>query len=601
MMVQPPRWSLLLALFAIIANGDARSVLSKSDAQQGRRRAKKGKGENVEDRSVPEDFFGRLGTDAPSASPTPTTTSAFQLSTPSPKPFHSRPSRASSWPSETPPFPPSRTPSVLPSAMPITFLPSAAPSDQQDSSTSVFPSDAPSLVPSDVPSLVPSDVPSLVPSNAPSNAPSLPVPAITFVNDPNDASTWICAEDTDNSSESTISTIEVSYSYQIWIEERLDVFSVSDEVETKMAKAVADLLLTCGSRRRRLLEGVTSVSSEPKDVLTGYCDNECHIMDGFMTLQSTGVTDVRELSCMAISVLRAAATLARISTSIEGVEALRFQESTLSCSDDAVGVQDNSNSNRGSGLEDSKSLSAGAFISISGFTLILVFAIFAVVRRRQAQVEDTLQESYSIQQTITMGSSPASQTICSPTSLQSNYQSDVSAMTENTPERGDSQNVSRLETNEELLGAKPHPTPTKWMGMKADPDSPESDLSDDDDDDDDVQALIADAEPVDLRCVPKPRKRRRSKHLLEGCYQSLLGDRMMSPIKEDDSSSAAGDAHNDELIYPSILGERWDSEEDDSFDATNCDTVIQIVQGDVHRLKIKDLEAARLSDDEGSI
>jgi hypothetical protein len=98
-----------------------------------------------------------------------------------------------------------------------------------------------------------------------------------------------------------------------------------------------------------------------------------------------------------------------------------------------VGVQDNSNSNSGSGLEDSKSLSAGAFISISGFSLVLFFAIFAVVRRRQAQVEDT-QETYSIQQTNTMLSSPASQTICSPTSLQSNYQNDVSAMTESTPE-----------------------------------------------------------------------------------------------------------------------------------------------------------------------
>jgi hypothetical protein len=73
----------------------------------------------------------------------------------------------------------------------------------------------------------------------------------------------------------------------------------------------------------------------------------------------------------------------------------------------------------------------------------------------------------------------------------------------------------------------------------------------------------------------------------------------MSPIKEDDSSSAGGDAPNNELIYPSILGEWWDS--DDSFDATNWDTVFQIVQGDVHVLKIKDLEAARLSDDEGSI
>jgi hypothetical protein len=362
-----------------------------------------------------------------------------------------------------------------------------------------------------------------------------------------------------------------------------------------MTKAVADLLLTCGSRRRRLLEGVTAVSSEPKDVWTGYCDNECHIMDGFMTLQSTGVADVRELSCMAISALRATATLTRISTSIEGVEALRYQESTLSCSDDAVGVQDNSNSNRSSGLEDSEaSLSAGASIGITGLSLVLFFAIFAVVRRRQAPVEATQEESYTIQQTNTMLSSQASQTICSPTSLASNYQSVVSAMTEDTPELEDSQKVSRIETNEEILGA----TPTKWMGMKADPDSPESDLSDDDDDDD-VQALIADAEPVDLTCVPQPRKRRRSKQLLEGCYQSFLGDRMMTPIKEDDTSSAGGDAPNNELVRLSLLGERWDSE--DSFDATNCDTVVQIVQGDVHVLKIKDLEAAFLSDDEGSI
>lgn len=450
-----------------------------------------------------------------------------------------------------------------------------------------------------------------------------------FVRDPNDSNSWICPQGTGSTSESTILVdTQVDFVYHIWIEADKSTASVIVDVEDKLAEAVATELLTCNEERRRLLDGVVSVSSSPADSESGSCATECHIVNGYVTIQSNGGSTASDIYCEAIGAVAKAATLTNIATATDGVEGLQFISSPISCPSQASGSDandvddaddvDNSNSdvdslNRDIQTSDgSTTLRTGVSAAIAGVGLILFVSLFVLVQRHRSNLDEAAQDKdlFSIPPNPTGLSSPSSARY----SDVDDHLVDVGTLME---VRGlefdeDEPDLEDIELDQEgavLLGAQAPPDSPGWREGHREESSARSDVSDDED----LQSLMEDAEPVQISYVPRPKKKTRSrKKIIEQSYQSCVASSPpMTPIKEDDSSTSTSNTNDvtAPLEPKSLLGD-CDREEDnlDDIAMDNDDDedesprVVQIVDGDVKMLSLKDIEAENLSDsDESSI
>lgn len=343
-------------------------------------------------------------------------------------------------------------PSYSPSPWPTELLSAAAndeadddtdndPSDGTDTGTatntdssnnivSVIPSDPPSLIPSDSPSLAPSALPSSADSTITSTSTSVPTPSpsldldlknnspftSSYVRDPNDSTSFVCSSAAADGETTTAlddnddtRALPVTFVYELRLDEDslVDLTAVLFQVESAMAKAVADALLTCEDdnnnnndsvrRVRRLAQGVWSVSSSPQDTEKAACAIEgCHLVNGALTLHTivgttTGTEDMA-IVCDALEIVQDPATMTRIATSIEGVGAIRYEESNIECvggvTEETVG--DSIVEEESDGLDSNDSSLGGAAtfgIALGAVVVVLAFLVVAS-RRRRWQGED---------------------------------------------------------------------------------------------------------------------------------------------------------------------------------------------------------------------
>jgi hypothetical protein len=336
-----------------------------------------------------------------------------------------------------------------------------------------------------------------------------------------------------------IKTIPIHFKYQIWLKEDVQLSTVLQTVEEQMALVVADQTCGQGPARRRLIEGVWAISAMPQDKILDFCDTDCHQMAGVMTLQTT---DVRAGSCAVLAVLQDPRTLDSIVSSVNGVEAARFDESTtlMNCNEDG----DGRSGEKDADPESSLGLGVG-ITAVAG--AILVVGLFAMARCRQEQKQKA-KDIDSIQINDTMLSS-------SPSSAAEGGVA-FKQLEKDSKEDCDMEDIDL--TEELLMGARPPPL-TRWQEHPMSPDSVSSD---------DTEALIEQAAPVDLVNTS-----------FDPCYQSCLGSPLtLTPIKE------AGD----NLQVP------WGES------SPGDGSVVQFMEGYVKVFKLSDLEAADLSG-EGSI
>jgi hypothetical protein len=506
----------------------------------------------------------------------------------------------------------------------------------------------PSLAPFDLPPLIPSDVASLAPSVVLTSAASGAIAYVAVANpnndDPNGLSSYVCKTDAALDALDDTINVQVQFTYEIWVEPEVELATVVDAVKQAMTQAVADQLLTCdddgddtGDRRRRLLTGVRGISALRKDVELGSCDTastECHRMAGSLTAQTTGEPSALDVSCTAVQVVQDSSTLVRIVSSIDGVEALRFEGSTVTCSgsDQEEGTTEIGEQDAGSRVDDGlgeggeDSVSAAVAVGATLASAMVVFILFAVAHRRQDRAQ-TIKESYSIHAANTMMTSPTSTNgVGAGSAVNVEYANlpeddeyygqtqliDID-LGDGSSNKDDSfspmdDSILVVEEGQEAdwvgaapvspgicLGANPV-SPEKWdTKEKNEPQSPDSD------DDDDIQALMQAAERVDLSSATREKKktRRRPRRSKEDYYESCLGSGPpMTPIKEDDGSSRSGSSAGGS---PAMLGSLLDNGASSPMSLPEDRACVQLFEGYAQVLKVGELEAANFQSDECSI
>jgi hypothetical protein len=280
--------------------------------------------------------------------------------------------------------------------------------------TSAIPSDSPSLIPSDSPSLVPSSSPSSLSSQTPSLS-DFDAFTSSYIPDPNDpGNSFVCAGE----SAETLETLDdstalpVNFSYQLWLDDdSIDVNSVLSDVESAMTKAVADALLTCEGdngeslRWRRLAQGVRGISASPADTEKEACDTGCHRIDGALTLQTLETTGAENMAvvCDALNVVQDSSTMTRIATSIEGVGAIRYEDSNINCPEvpqdlsdrSSIVAEEDGNALRSADEEPSLGGAATFGIAMGAVIVVLTFLGLARRRRQNLQPEDLTEAGAS--------------------------------------------------------------------------------------------------------------------------------------------------------------------------------------------------------------
>ena len=271
--------------------------------------------------------------------------------------------------------------------------------------------------PTDVHSMSPTMSPSttVMPSEKPSasympSTSSKPTSVSLPVEEGTDGS-WTC----DNSEYGVETMVKVDFEYKLWTEPSFEVESRKYEVERRLTERVAETLLACsgGDRRRylqeqasrrHLLGSVVIVSSNPEDELSGSCDTGCTNVKGYMTIGSTETeseTMVKAVFCAVVEIVSDPAVLTPIATSIEGVNGVIFDQTSMpSCLpvqqlSDIAAVEEEDEENigaRGGGsatnivTTSKKSGSRSIGLVVAGAAMFIL--VFFIARRRHKRRQD---------------------------------------------------------------------------------------------------------------------------------------------------------------------------------------------------------------------
>jgi hypothetical protein len=179
-----------------------------------------------------------------------------------------------------------------------------------------------------------------------------------------------------------------------------------------------------------VLPGVVGVSAKPSDATLEACgdDQECSLIAGFMTIESTGDTGVMIISCAVLEVLKDDSVMTTVATEIDGLEAVRYEGSPFSCNennngnggdnqdnqDDTDTLVRNNDDNNNSSKRDHASnvnLTLGTSVAVTAASVVLFIAILTYARRRHVLAEEQKEESWNLEHgesMLTQQNSPTS-------------------------------------------------------------------------------------------------------------------------------------------------------------------------------------------------
>ena len=211
-------------------------------------------------------------------------------------------------------------------------------------------------------------------------------------------------------------TIDFEFQYQIRVQAGVELDDTTlSRIEIQLTQAVADDILSCYNTnglppgQRRLLEDVLEVYAAPEDHLLGSCGNGCYLIRGQMTFQVAEVSQAKHLTCTRLGILQDEDKLYRIVMSLEGVQTLDVDSTSLVCKYESSPIMgDVGKDSDGDTSEDESRSSMRSYVGITLAGMVSLMLILAVFKRRNySNEDDTNKGMYTIQAADTMMSSPS--------------------------------------------------------------------------------------------------------------------------------------------------------------------------------------------------
>ena len=386
-------------------------------------------------------------------------------------------------------------------------------------------------------------------------------------------------------------TVQLRYDYRVYLAGDSWTATALDEdlasIQEGLSKRVATEILDCETstaRRRRLLEGVTGVSSSPTDVrLNDECGDDatvgttCHRIAGFMTVESAGGAEETEMICAMKRVLERSSSLA---DNLDRVDSIAFEPITTDCSafegrtgGDGSGNKDEAKKTpTAAASDDDDSTRVGIAVGASVGAMVLLGGLFALSRRQQNDREaGKAADLQTIEQNDTMLSTPeaedgktqrffgespiskdgeTSNLLAVSPSMSSVYTDSASPQSSNDSVQS-SDGYSQPWDERNRLGAAPSPFLRTNTAT-----SVSSEVTEEDDEEDIIVSVLRE----------KPQNKRKSPHQ----YISNLSSKNppMSPIRETASEDVVllyTPAKDDKIQVPPLLPPMEDSTPPPSF------------------------------------